>query len=476
HTVPVRDGLPDLAAARVDTVQLQASADVPEGSVALVGGTVITMHGGVVHAPGTVIVRGNRIAAVGDAESVETPAGATVIDCAGRTLMPGLIDAHGHIDGVYGNGVTPQKQAPRFAALAFGVTTNFDPYPSELPTFESTETTQAGLTTGPRWIGTGSAIHGRPHNFFHLYTPLDSYADALRVVGDKKNLGAIAVKSYKWPARRHRQMLVKAAREHGVNIVVEGETHFYNNVSMILDGHTNLEHNFPVATVYDDVVQLMALAGVSNTPTLVVAFGELFGENWAYQHSTPWKDPRVRTYIQACLSGYSPLGTPYEAPPHSRAMTTIHVADELYDVGVLAVSRSVQKLDDAGVRINAGSHGEMPGLAMHWEMNLLAEGGMAPERVLRTATINSAESLGVGDQIGSLEVGKLADLIVLAANPLEDIRNSSSVIMTMVNGRLYDAETLDQIAPNKQPRSRFYWEVQDTNGIDWSEAWGGGCG
>ncbi|MDX3102044.1 hypothetical protein [Nonomuraea angiospora] len=105
------------------------------------------------------------------------------------------------------------------------------------------------------------------------------------MLGGKKALGALSVKSYKQPARRHRQMLVKAAREHGVNIVVEGETHFYNNISMILDGHTNLEHNLPVATLYDDVVRLMALSCVSNTPTLVVAFGELFGENYMYQRT-----------------------------------------------------------------------------------------------------------------------------------------------------------------------------------------------
>ncbi|GAA3615103.1 amidohydrolase family protein [Nonomuraea rosea] len=456
-------------------VNLSVDADVPGGCVALTGGTVITMRGEQVHRPGTVVVRGNRIVAVGPAGDVEVPADATVVDCAGTTLMPGLVDGHGHIDGGNGNGVTPQKQAARYAALAFGVTTNFDPFPSELPSFESTETTQAGLTLGPRWIGTGSAIHGRPHNAFHLYNPIDTYEDAAGVIRRKKALGALSVKSYKWPGRRHRQMLVKAAREHGVNIVVEGETHFYHNISMILDGHTNLEHNLPVATLYDDVVQLMALAGASNTPTLIVAFGELFGENYMYQRTEVWKDPRVRTYVQACLSGYSPLNTPYGAPPYARAMTTIHVADELYEIGVLAVSRSINRLDQAGVRINAGSHGEIPGLAMHWEMALLAAGGMPAHRVLRAATINVADSLGVGHQIGSLEPGKLADLIVLRDDPLDDIANSTSVTMTMVNGRLYDAHSLDEIAPRRRPRTKFSWETQDTHGIDWSAAWGGGC-
>jgi Tol biopolymer transport system component len=470
------DGPVDPAAAREDEVELTVPADAPNGRIALVGGRVISLRGEEVIERGTVLVENDRIAAVGPMHDIAVPADATVVDCTGKTVMPGLVDGHGHIDGAVEDAVTPQKQANRYAALAFGVTTNFDPFSSELPTFESAETTQAGLTRGPRWIATGSAVHGRPHNFFHLYTPIESYEDALRVVRNKAALGALSIKSYKWPARKHRQMLVKAAREVGVNIVVEGETHFYNNISMILDGHTNLEHNLPVATLYDDVVQLMAAAEVSNTPTLVVAFGELFGENWAYQRGEVWKDPRVRTYIQACLSGYSPLNTPYEAPPHARAMTTIHVDEEIYDIGVLSVSRSVCRLDEAGVRINAGSHGQMPGMAMHWEMALLAEGGMPPHRVLRAATANTAESLGVGDQIGSLEAGKLADLIVLDANPLEDIRNSARVVMAMVNGRLLDAQTLDEIAPDPKPRTRFMWELQDTSGIDWAEPWGGGCG
>jgi len=477
HSLSLAESGPvDVDGIRIDEVVLEVAADVPAGLVALMGGRLVTMRGDEVIEDGVVLVEGNRIVAIGAIGEVDIPDHAVRIDCAGQTIMPGLVDGHGHIDGAVDDAVTPQKQASRYAALAFGVTTNFDPFSTELPTFESTETTMAGYTRGPRWIGTGTAIHGRPHNHFHFYTPIDSYDDALRVVRNKAALGAISIKSYKWPGRKHRQMLVKAAREVGINVVVEGETHFYNNISMILDGHTNLEHNLPVATLYDDVVQLMSLAGMSNTPTLVVAFGELFGENWAYQHAEQWTDPRVRTYIQACLSGYSPLNTPYEAPPHSRGMTTIQVADELYDIGVRAVARSTQSLAQAGVRINAGSHGQMPGMAMHWEMALLVEGGMSHHEAMRAATANTAESLGVGDQIGSLEVGKLADLIVLSANPLDAIENSKEVVLTMVNGRLLDAHTLDEVAPEAKPRTRFLWELQDTFGIDWAEPWGGGCG
>ena len=268
-------------------------------------------------------------------------------------------------------------------------------------------------------------------------------------------------------------MLVKAAREAGINVVVEGESHFYNDITMILDGHTNLEHNLPLANYYDDVVQFLGRAQAHNTPTLIVTFGELFGENYMYQTTQAWNDPKIRAYVQETISGYSPLGTPPGAPPYARGMTSIHAAEEIYDIGFRSVARATKKLDDAGVIINVGSHGQVAGIAEHWEMWLLSQGGMSNFHVLRAATINGASSLGVDDQIGSLQEGKLADLIVLDANPLEDIHNTNTVRYTMVNGRLYDSMTMNEIGNYDRPRGKFYWELRDNNGIDWNEAWGG---
>jgi imidazolonepropionase-like amidohydrolase len=112
-------------------------------------------------------------------------------------------------------------------------------------------------------------------------------------------------------------------------------------------------------------------------------------------------------------------------------------------------------------------------MAMHWEMISMAQGGMSNYRILRTATINGAKTLGVEDQTGSLEVGKLADVIVLDENPLADIRNSNSVRYTMINGRLYESLSMNEIGNYDHPRTRFYWELPDYHGIDWNEAWSG---
>jgi len=454
------------------SIELVAEADAPEGILAFTNARIITMQDDEVIERGSVVVSANRIQAVGPNANVEIPEGAKVIDATGMTIMPGLVDMHGHIDCCYGEiNLMPQKQFMRYAALAFGVTTNFDQYSSNLPSYAIHETNLAGITVGPRAINVGSVVYGRSQKPDFTFAPINNLEDARNVMARKKALGGIVIKSYKQPMRSQRQQLIKAGREFGIMVDAEGESHFYNNISMILDGHVALEHNLPVANYYDDLVQLFVHSDVAHTPTLVIIFGELFGENYLYQRYRPWEDPRIRTYVQEVTSSYSPIDTPSAAPPHVRGMTTIRAADEIWEIGVLAVSRSVKKLEDAGVLINAGSHGQVAGLAHHWEMWLMAEGGMSNHRVLHAGTLNGAKTLGLEEQIGSLEAGKLADLIVLEANPLEDIRNTKSVRYTMVNGRLYDALSMNEIGNYDRPRGKFYWELDDNRGIDWNEAW-----
>jgi formylglycine-generating enzyme required for sulfatase activity/Tol biopolymer transport system component len=455
---------------------LQVPADAPQGTIAFVNGRVITMQAEEVIERGTVIVTGNRITAVGPAGQVVVPPDAKVIDVAGKTLMPGLINMHGHLDDCYYSsaGLLAQKQPSHYASLAFGTTTNYDPYTSELPSYSVSEMNRAGVMVGPRSIVVGSVMYGRKGKSDSVYTPIDRYEDAQKVMERKRALGGTIIKSYRQPMRSQRQQLIKAGREAGIMVDVEGESHFYNNITMILDGHTALEHNLPLANYYDDIVQLMAHGQTATTPTLIVTFGEFMGENYFYQKTRAWEDPKLRAYVQATTSGYSPLGTPYSAPPPVRGMTTVHVAEELWDIGFRSVARSIKKLDDAGVLVNVGSHGQIHGLDSHWEMWLLAQGGMSNHRVLRAATLNGAKTLALDRQTGSLQAGKLADLVVLDANPLDDIRNTNTVRYTMVNGRLYDSLSMNEIGHYARPRGRFYWERGDptdhsTN--QWNESW-----
>ncbi|RBP52931.1 amidohydrolase family protein [Arenicella xantha] len=462
----------DLAYSAPVSIDLTVERDVPKGMLAFTGARIITMSDSDVIENGTVLVDGNRIAAVGPVDQVEIPKSAKVIPSHGKTIMPGLINMHGHVESCYyeSTGGIPQKQAALYASLAFGVTTNFDPYSSELSSYSSGEMQRAGVIVSPRTVSVGSVIYGRPGKVDSVYTPISNLADAEKVMTRKRALGGTTIKSYRQPLRSQRQQLVKAARAAGIMVSIEGESHFYNNISSILDGHNTIEHNLPVANYYDDVVQLFAHSETASTPTLVALFGEILGENYIYQTSRTWEDPRIDSFVPEVTSGYSPLGIQYAAPLYARGMTSLHADDERWEIGFRSVARSTKKLDDAGVLVNVGSHSQVQGMAMHWEMQLMSEGGMSNERVLRAATVNGATTLGLNKVLGSLEAGKLADLIVLDKNPLDNILNTKSVRQTMIGGRLYDSGSMDEIGNYDRPRSKFYWEQPDHTHSGWNRA------
>ncbi|HCE21159.1 MAG TPA: hypothetical protein DF282_01430 [Hyphomonas sp.] len=460
------------AAIQSTPIQMEMQTDIPEGIIAFVGGKIIPIEGEVIE-NGTVIVEGNRITAVGPRSKVKIPRNATRIDIKGKTLMPGLFDAHGHIECCFRSGTMPQQHPTRLAALAYGITTNFDPYSNDLMSYESGEMTLTGDLVGPRWLKSGQVVHGLEGRTDGVYHPLASIEDARNVLQRRTALGPSILKSYKLSTRVQRQRLLQAAREYGYMVDGEGAGQFYTNIGMIIDGHTNLEHNLPVATYYEDLQKLIAASDVSMTPTLIVTFGELFGENFIYENEDPWKEDKVRTFIPDVNNAYNPIAGPGGAPLHVRCMHSIHVSDEIYDIGFRSVGRSLTKLAEAGATVNVGSHGQASGIAMHWEMLLFAESGMAPLDILRAATLNGAKTYGLDHQLGSIKAGKLADIIILDKDPTVDIRNANSVRYTMVNGRLYDAHTMNEIGNYDRPRKEFYWETQPTNGIDWKWTWSG---
>ncbi len=465
--------LPVEAEAKCD-LDLGFSVAAPEekGLFAFVGGRVIPIEGDVIE-NGVVVVEGNKIKLLGRQEDVTIPEGAQIVDIAGKTIMPGFLDAHGHIDCCYGVDVMPQKHAGRYAALAYGVTTNFDPYSNDQLSYEAGEMTAAGQLVGPRWFSSAQVIHGVEGRWGGVYHEFNSLDEARDIMTLRKAMGPSVLKTYKFPSRQKRQWLVEAAREAGYMVDAEGAGQFYTNISMLLDGHTNLEHNLPVDTYYKDLQELFKASEVSATPTLIVVFGALFGENYIYQNFEFDDEVKIKNFVPDVNNSYNPITGAGGAPLHVRCMHSIKASDTVYDVGFRSVARTYAELDRQGVPVNVGSHGQVSGLAIHWEMILMAQGGMTPERILRAATLNGARSFGLDHQLGSIKEGKLADLIVLDENPLENIENTNSVSMTMMNGRLFDAETMQEIGPDAKPRSKFYWELQDTNGIDWNPAWGG---
>ena len=419
---------------------LTVAAYKPQGTIAFTNARIITMKGNEVIENGTIVVEGNKIKAIG--KGVSIPSGAKVINCNGKTIMPGMIDAHAH-GNHFNSGLSPQQFWPYYTNLAYGITTMHDPSANTEWVFAQSELQKAGVVNGPRVFSTGTVLYGADGNFKAVINSIDDARSAIRRT---KAFGAFSVKSYNQPRREQSQQIIQAARELGIEVVPEGGSFFFHNLGMILDGHTTIEHNIPIAVLHDDVIQLWKNSKTAYTPTLIVTFGAMSGEYYWYQHTNVWENEK--------LLRFTPRGV---IDPRSRQRTM--VPEEEYENGHILVSKSIKKLNDAGVKINMGAHGQIQGIGAHWEVWMMQQGGMSNHDALKTATINPAQSLGLDDFIGSLETGKLADLIIFDKNPLDNIRNTESIHYTMVNGRLYDAATMNEIGNVNKPRNKFYWEL-----------------
>lgn len=418
---------------------LMLQADKPQGRIALKNARIITMDGDEVIQNGTIVINQNRIETVGAASDVVIPSDALVYDLTGKTIMPGIVDVHAHLHPSP-DGISPKQDWNYYANLSYGVTTAHDPSSNTEMVFSQSEMLKAGRMVGPRVFSTGTILYGADGDFKAVINSLD---DARSHVRRMKAVGAFSVKSYNQPRRDQRQEIIEAAREMHIEVVPEGGSTFFTNMSMIADGHTGIEHNIPVLPVYKDVNTFWNASKSGYTPTLIVCYGSQFGENYWYDRTNVWENEHLLHFVPKSI-----------VDERSRRRTT----SEYGDYGHIDVSRAVNKIAQGGTKVNLGSHGQLQGLGAHWELWMLAQGGMKPIDAIRCATINGASYLGMDKEIGSLIQGKLADLIVLNANPLDDIRNSDKIKYVMVNGRLYDSETMNEIGNTEKPRNKFWWQ------------------
>ncbi|HWA59540.1 MAG TPA: amidohydrolase family protein [Gemmatimonadales bacterium] len=426
--------LPD----RTDLV-IRVPRDVPKGAVVFTGARIITMKGDEVIENGTLVVQGNRILCVGPAQPLGqgcVPSGAKTIDLAGKTVIPGFVDIHAHPWPAWG---VHQPQVWKYLAnLAWGVTTTRDPQTSTTDVLTYADQVEAGDLIGPRIYHTGPGVFGP-----YIEEPFSSYEEVQNALKRYSEFYRInTIKQYMAGNRKQRQWVIMAAKEQRLMPTIEGGLDFKMNLTVAMDGYPGHEHALPIMPIFDDAVQLYARSGITYTPTLLVSYGGPFSENYFYEKYDIHDMPKVRRFFP-----HSEIDNRAERRPWFR--------DNQYVFARIA--EGAKKIVEAGGRVGLGGHGQMDGLGDHWELWAMAAGGMKPHDVLRVATIFGAQAIGFGQDLGSLEPGKLADLLVLDRNPLEDIHNTNTIRYVMKNGRLYDGETLDEVYPRARPLPKQWW-------------------
>ncbi|MDE2785021.1 MAG: amidohydrolase family protein [Gemmatimonadota bacterium] len=443
HEKALDDILAGTDGTRTTDMTVRFEVALPGTTIALTNARVITMdEERSVLESATILVRGHRIAEVGP--HVVVPAEARVFELAGHTVIPGLVDAHAHSVGQLATTQLIEQRLPGVTgSLAHGVTTLYELYGSEEKEPWVSDMIRSGRMDGPRMLSVGAPMYGIREYRPRTYRPIASYNDADQHASYSRDMGITALKDYVNFTRSDRHQLITAARARGLNVLSETAAIPQMNFTQIVDGVTGLEHTMGLTPLYDDVIELFRASGTGVTPTLLVVYNGPVGQAYFDQSQRYWEDEKLLRFST-------------EERLRGRFRRVTHFwDDDLYSPEMVA---AMKRLFDAGVLINAGGHGQMPGRDMHWEMELFVQGGFSPMDALQTATRNAAVYHGLGADLGSIEAGKLADLVVLGANPLDDIRNSQQIVYVVKNGVVYDGKDAARVYPGPVAAPAMYFQ------------------
>jgi hypothetical protein len=416
-------------------IRIEMPRYVPEGTVVLQGARTITMRGDEILPASDIVITRNRIVAVGTHGEVTIPSEARLIDVSGKTIVPGFLDLHNHQGTAQETRIIQPWEF--ISSLAYGVTTGYDTGAAGPSLVTYADMIETGQLVGPRFYGTGGIL------LPGMVEGLDTLDDALDLVRRYvDHYGLDGVKQYSFGGRRKRQLLMMAAREFGIPAHAEGNGETKPGVTEIIDGYSAHQHYFTFVPLYRDMVELIAQSGVGYVPTLLVTHGAQGAEEFYYPEGPVHDDPKLSLF------------TPHPFLDRQTRRREVIWLQWMHDDEWLfpRLARSAGDVIAAGGKVGVGAHGQRQGIGFHWEMWSLAS-GMSNHDALRAATVLGAEIIGLGRDLGTVEVGKLADLVVLDADPLEDIRNSNSIRYVVKNGVVYEGDTLTEIWPQQKMRA-----------------------
>ncbi len=424
-------------------IEISAERDLPKGQLVLRGARVITMADEKVIENADIVIRDNRIEVVGEQGSVDIPSGAEIRDVSGQTIIPGFVDTHAHVRP-FRNLHQPQIWS-FMANLAYGVTTLRDPQTGTTDLLTYSDMVKNGVIIGPRIYQTGPGVF-----WSEQIEDQDHARDVMRRYSEYYDTKTI--KMYVAGNREQRQWILQAAKEQELMPTTEGSLNMKLNMTMLIDGYPGQEHNYPITPIYDDVVQITAEAKMAYTPTLLVTYGGPWAENYFYSHEDPVNDPKLRYFTPQ---------RELDSKTRRRGSGWFHEEEYAMD----RHSRIVGQIYDAGGIQGVGSHGQLQGLGYHWELWAMSWNDMDPHKALHIATIHGAKALGLDGDIGSIEEGKLADLVILSQNPLEDIRNTNTIEHVMKNGRLYNGDDLHEEWPRTRGTGKLWFQQNQPEGL-----------
>ncbi|MEQ8409058.1 MAG: amidohydrolase family protein [Gammaproteobacteria bacterium] len=404
---------------------LAVSALANEGDRAFVGATIIDGTGAAPLSNGVVVISDGRIRAIGAQDDVEIPAGADVIDVSGRTIIPGLINAHGHVGGTLGleGGHYTRDNLQRQLSLyaRYGITTVVSLGGDGAEGLALRNEQNNSDLTRSRLFVAGDVITGNSEQQIRdrVNAVADSGVDYIKVRVDD-NLGN---------SQKMSQALFSALvdQAHSRRLPVAVHLFYQDDARFVLDqGADLIAHSIRDEDVDSDFVNQLAQSGVCYIPTLTREVSTFVYESEPDFFGDPFFLQEVDDDILATLR-----------EPARQQRVRNSASAQAYKAALQVAMRNVAALHEAGIPIAMGTDSGPParfqGYFEHLELSMMVESGMSPAAVIQSATGVAAQCAGLTD-LGTLEPGNWGDLVILEENPLAAIENTHSIESVWIAG------------------------------------------